>query len=113
MVLHARYLSKHLYYKTAVIEQVAALNPNAWWWIKGDGTDVVKGLWESVRGEWAGDVDLNDGKLQHQQQIFQEQVFWAEGIGLGNRGNLEQIKLDLNSALKNTVDDLDFIYSGN
>ena len=24
---------------------------------------MLKGLWKSVSGEWAGDVDLNDGKL--------------------------------------------------
>ena len=38
--------------------------PNTWWWVKADGVDVVKGLCESVRGVWSGDVDLNDGKLE-------------------------------------------------
>ena len=37
--------------------------PDVYWWLKGDGTDVVKGLWQSMSGEWAGDVDINDGKL--------------------------------------------------
>jgi len=46
-----------------------ALNPDAHWWIKGDGTDVVKGLWESVSGQWAGEIDINDGKLK---QLYKE-----------------------------------------
>ena len=33
-------------------------NPDACWWIKGDGVDVVKGLFESTKGIWSGDVDL-------------------------------------------------------
>ena len=49
----------------AVLKKLVSINPTARWWIKGDGTDVVKGLWQSVSGEWASDVDLNDGKLQH------------------------------------------------
>ena len=29
-------------------------------WIKADGVDVVK---ESVKGEWSGDVDMNDASV--------------------------------------------------
>ncbi len=43
--------------------------PDTSWWIKGDAVDLVEGLGESVRGEWSGDVDLHDGKLQ---QLFQQ-----------------------------------------
>ena len=32
-------------------------NPGTYWWIKGDGCDVIPGLGESVAGEWSGDVD--------------------------------------------------------
>ena len=32
----------------AVLERLVAINPTVQWWIKGDGTDVVKGLWQSV-----------------------------------------------------------------
>ena len=42
----------------AVLEKLAAIHPIAQLWIKGDGTDVVKSLWQSVSGEWGGDVDL-------------------------------------------------------
>ena len=50
----------------AALDELVSLNPNAQWWIKGDGTDIVKGLCQSVSGQWSGDVDLDDGKLQHQ-----------------------------------------------
>jgi len=41
----------YIYIQTGVLEELALLNPNARWWIKGDGMDEVKGLWESVTGE--------------------------------------------------------------
>jgi len=50
-------------YCVQVLEELVSLNPNARWWIKGDGTDVIKGLWQSSTGEWSGDADLYDGKL--------------------------------------------------
>ena len=44
----------------SVLEEAAHAHPNAWWWIKADGADLLSGLGESVKGEWSGDVDLND-----------------------------------------------------
>ena len=77
-----------------ILKRLATLDPTMGWWIKGDGTDVVKGLWESVSGEWAGDVDLNDGKLAAQYEQYQDKITWLKGIGLRN-GNIEDIKQDL------------------
>ena len=62
----------------AVLEKLVAINPTTQWWIKGDGTDVVKGLWQSVSG------DLNDGKLQHLYSELQESLAWSNDIGLNN-----------------------------
>lgn len=70
------------YLKIAVIERAATLNTNTWWWIKGDGVDMVKALWESVKGQWVGDFDLNDGELQLLYQKLQNQLQWVEEIGL-------------------------------
>jgi len=53
----------------AVLEELASVNPATRWWIKEDGTDLVKGLWQSVSGEWGGDVD---GKPQHLYNEFQD-----------------------------------------
>ena len=58
--------------QVTLLQKLASLNPGARWWIKGDGTDVVKDLWLSVSGEWLGDVDLNDRKLQHLYTSFQD-----------------------------------------
>ena len=33
---------------------------------------MVKGIWESTKGEWSGDVDLNYGQLEYKE----------EGIGM-------------------------------
>ena len=45
-------------------------HPTAWWWLKADGCDLVKGLKESVKLQWSGDVDLNDGQLQKQYEEY-------------------------------------------
>ena len=38
---------------------------------KGDGVDVVKGLWYSVKGLWAGDLDLNNGRVQKYSENYE------------------------------------------
>lgn len=45
-------------FNRAVLRKLASVSSNSRWWIKGDGTDVTKGLWESVSGKWDGDIDL-------------------------------------------------------
>ena len=69
------------------------------WWIKGDGDDVVKGLGVSVRGEWSGDCDLNDGALNSLYQEHKHRLKTIAEIGLGERGTLEEIELNLNATL--------------
>ena len=101
-----------IHLKTAVIEKLATLNPDSWWWIKGDGIDIVKGLWESVKGEWAGDVDLNDGQLQLLYQKLQNQLQWVEGIGLDQRNSIESITEDLEAVMNDIAVDLEFIHGG-
>lgn len=95
-----------------VLEKLAAANPGAWWWIKADGTDVVKGLWESVRGEWEGDVDLNDGLLQSFRLDFDEHIKWIEGLGLEQRKGIDAILNDLVTGLAKLASDLEFIHTG-
>ena len=82
----------------AVLEKLNAVSPKTKWWVKGDGTDVVKGLWQSVSGEWGGDTDLNDGKLQQTYDDLQKLLKWINSIGL-NGSNVYCIKEDLQKAL--------------
>ena len=107
------YIFFKIYLKTAVIQKAYSLSTNdTWWWIKGDGCDVIKGIWESTKGEWSGDVDLNDNQLENIYSMFQKQLQWAERIGLNERSNLDSISCDLNTVMKDTVSDLDFVYTG-
>ena len=47
----------------SMLAHAVEADPDTWWWIKGDRVDVVRGIGESVRGEWLGDIYLNDGSL--------------------------------------------------
>lgn len=57
-----------------MLKKLTDINPNSQWWIKGDGTDVIKGLWESVSGVWSGNIDLNDGKLDQLYKEFEKKL---------------------------------------
>jgi len=41
-----------------VLDEAAKLNHDTWWWLKVDGCDLIKGLKESTKLMWSGDVDL-------------------------------------------------------
>ena len=101
-------------FQTTVLQKAAATSTDntCWWWIKGDGCDVVKGICESTKGEWSGDVDLNDGSLQRLYQQFRGRLQWTEGIGLQQRSNRDTIKSDLNVAMQHSLNDMEFIQAG-
>ena len=48
-----------------------------------DGADVVKGLGESMRLQWSGDVDLADGALQRAHEAYTDRLKFIEKLGLG------------------------------
>jgi len=91
-----------------VLDEAAKQNPDAWWWIKADGCDINKGLKESSRLEWSGDVDLADGSLQEKYSKYKERLKAAANIGLHN----ESVLQDLNSVLNAVSKDLDFLQAG-
>ena len=93
-----------------MLEELVSLSPDARWWIKGDGTDVVKGLWQSASGEWSGDADLNDGKLYQQFKIFCERKERMNSIGM--QESMEAIRTELTAIVGTVKDDLHFISSG-
>ena len=67
--------------QTTVLDEAARLHPNSWWWLKGDGTDINAGLGESMKMEWSGDVDLNNGDLQRAYELYQQELrFIASGV---------------------------------
>ncbi|XP_072045460.1 uncharacterized protein [Amphiura filiformis] len=63
-------------YTTGPEIQVEALkklknaNPDGKFWLKADGTDIKRGLQESMTGKWNGDVDLLDGELEKKRKEY-------------------------------------------
>ena len=92
----------------SVLDEAAAHNPGAWWWLKADGCDVNKGLKESAKLKWSGDVDLSDGSLQEQYDQYKQRLERAGAVGL-DKGSMVQ---DLTCVVKEVSEDLDFLQSG-
>ena len=96
--------------KVNVLDEAAKVSSNqdSWWWLKADGCDVIKGLKESTKLEWSGDVDLADGSIQKQHEKYRQHLDCAEKVGL-NRASAAR-KLEV---LTNVKKDLEFLHSGN
>ncbi|XP_065917202.1 uncharacterized protein [Dysidea avara] len=88
-----------------VLDEAAKQNPDAWWWVKADGCDIIKGLKESSRLEWSGDVDLGDGFLQDKYSNYKERLKAAEKVGLCD----ENVVQDLSGTLNAISKDLEFL----
>ena len=65
-----------------------------------------------MRGEWSGDIDLNDGKLSNLYQNFKDRMKAASEIGLKENGTQQAIESDLTSSLRQLDDDVIFLNSG-
>lgn len=83
-----------------------------YWWIKGDGCDLIEGLGESVSGLWSGDVDLNTGDLQRAYDEYKSKLELISGIGLGSRRGRATILADLNNVYSKLRSDKEFIIKG-
>ena len=57
----------------------------------------MKGLWESTRGQWSGDADLNNGKLSMLYDEYKERLAKASTLGLDTRSNPLLIEINLNA----------------
>lgn len=95
-----------------MLDEASTTHPHSYWWIKGDGCDVVKGISESVSGIWSGDIDLNDGKLQLQFDKYQQRLKFVENIGLPPCHKQEQICQDLIQVDHEITVDISFITKG-
>lgn len=84
-------------------------NPDASWWVKGDGVDVVKGLFESTHGVWSGDVDLSDGKLEQKFRNMCERLDFVNTLGLRERRDSTVLINDLELLLQESKEDSKFI----
>lgn len=95
-----------------MLDEAAKTHPNSWWWLKGDGTDLVAGLSESVKMQWSGDVDLDDNKLQESYEEYMEELDFIHGLGLEDRKSLDVIVLDLVHIKGNLLRDIEFTQAG-
>ena len=75
------YLLRH-YLIDCGTQKLAHINSNMGWWIKGDDTNVRKGLWESVSGKWGRDSDLDDGTLECLYKQYENKLNLVNGLGL-------------------------------
>lgn len=75
--------------------------------------DVVKGLWESTRGQCSGDAGLDDAKLSELYSEYQEQLAKASKLGLDERSVPFLLETDLNEMTNVLRTDLSFLHSGN
>ena len=95
-----------------MLDAAAKAKPNATWWIKGDACDVVPGLCESVQLKWSGDVDLNDGKLEHSYNLYKSRLEMVSTLGLGTRRTRPILMNDLSSLHREFLNHKDFIVKG-
>jgi hypothetical protein len=87
--------------------------PEAHWWIKDDGCDLVQGLCESVSGVWSGDVDLNDGSLRRSFDECKVKLSLISQTSFGSRRGKATIKDDLSTIHTQVLSDKEFIIKGN
>jgi len=69
---------------------------------------LVKGLKESVKLQWSGDVDLNDGCLHKQYDKYKKRLERVEKAGLVR----ENASTELRGLLQDTAKDLEIIQLG-
>jgi hypothetical protein len=92
-----------------MLDAAAKAKPNATWWIKGDACDVIPGLCESMQLKWSGDVDLNDGNVEHNYQQYKSRLQMVSTLGLGMRRVRPIFKNDLSTVHQHLLKDKDFI----
>lgn len=71
--------------KEEILDSIAAANPGGRCWIKADGCDVQNGLCESIRHQWSGDTDLEDGSLNALYAKYMDRRLSISNLGLAER----------------------------
>lgn len=86
-------------------------HPTAWWWLKADGCDIVEGLKESLKHEWSGDVDLNDGKLAKLHDEYMIRRKFIESVVINDKRGKPSILSDVQKLKKSLESDITFLSS--
>lgn len=61
-------------FQWVALKHLKEAHPNGRFWLKADACDIKSALQQSTRGEWNGDIDLDDGRLANLHQEFQQRV---------------------------------------
>ena len=93
-----------------VLDEAVQIHPNAWWWVKADGCDLISGLAESTKGVWHGDVDLNDGDLKKQYDVYQNRLLEVGSIKM--RSDRVALCAQLTSHANAIKKDMEFLRTG-
>ena len=78
-----------------VLREAKRIHPDAWWWVKADGCDITGGLKESMKNEWSGDVDLNDGTVHKLHHEYVESLSFLAAVGIKARRTPDVLMSDL------------------
>lgn len=98
--------------QTHVLDEAAIHHPEAWWWVKADGCDLVSGLAESVKGVWHGDVDLNDGDMKKQFDSYQSRLLEVKRLVVSSTSGRVGLCTQLASHEYRIKKDLEFLHTG-
>ena len=86
--------------------------PNATWWIKADGCDVIASLEESMDLAWNGDVDLGDGECQqlHNEYLLRQSELQHLTLTSLEKDAIKRSVLCLKNVHRGISEDLEFVY---
>ena len=87
-------------------------SPDVRWWLKTNSCDLTAGLFESVRGKWSGDVDINDGKVAELYQLYQSRQKFCESLGLKEPRTIPHVKAQVQEMRDTISSDLEYISTG-
>lgn len=95
----------------AVLEEAKKVHPEAQFWLKADGCDLIEALGESVDGNWSGDVDLDDGEVSEQHSKYTHRLSQLDRLckDITLDSNREKSSAELKNELSQLHKDLEFI----
>ena len=104
---------KSLFYvQKAALYCAATSSPDAHWWIKADGCDITRGLTESQKGKWGGDVDLCDGHLQALYSEYQSVLQESDTLGQIEPLTVQVVLTQLENVRGTILQEISFIVQG-
>ena len=91
----------------AAIDTLGKLSKRVW--LKLDATDMKTALQQSQTGEWNGDADLGDGKLEDLRELYNGRMHTVTLITSRNR----QTQMDaMTELMRQLTDDIQFLAAG-